>query len=611
MPDRSAAQARDARGARDARDARAPGAAGSGRAPAATALAAAAVWLAACAADPTSPPAGPAAGRAAPAPLKAAVGAPLQACDTLPARFSFEQTQLASAAQVGAGPVVPNGASVAGHCLVKGQMRARKGADGQDYAIGFEMRLPVAWNGRFYYQANGGIDGVVQPAQGALGGGPITGALAQGFAVISSDAGHTARQNPRFGAEPQARADYGYAAVGALTPMAKALIAAAYGKGPDRSYIGGCSNGGRHALVAAARHGEQYDGYLVGAPGYRLPNAALAQLWAAPQWKALATPEATMPHPFNPAARIADLGTALTAAERQTVARAILERCDAQDGARDGIVADTAACQGAFSLERDVPTCSGERNGQCLTAAQKRLLGAVFAGAKTPSGQPIYASFPWDPGISAANWAQWKFVNSQVLDPAAGYIFMTPPRSLDPFTVDIEDGYKAIFATDATFRESADTVITMPGKDHPVQLAALRARGAKMLVYHGVSDAIFSANDTAALMQRIDRAVGGPGGSAADFARYFPIPGMAHCSGGPATDQFDPLTPLVRWVEQGQAPANLAASARGAGNPGGANPELPAGWAPNRTRLLCPWPQVARYQGGDLESAASFRCEAR
>jgi feruloyl esterase len=572
--------------------------------------AAAAALLAACAGGPRDMASS---ADAAPARLKAAAGGALLACDALPARFNFEQTQIASVARVAAGPIVPNGHAVAAHCLVRGQMRARKGADGQDYAIGFEMRLPEQWNGRFYYQANGGIDGVVQPALGALGGGPLTGALAQGFAVISSDAGHTRRQNPRFGVEPQARADYGYQAVGSLTPMAKALIAAAYGKGPERSYIGGCSNGGRHTLVAAARYGEQYDGYLVGAPGYRLPNAALAQLWAVPQWKALATPGATAPHPFNPAARIADLGTALTAAERQIVARAIIERCDAQDGARDGIVADTAACQAAFDLERDVPTCSAERTGQCLSAAQKRLLGAVHAGAKTPSGQPIYSSFPWDPGISAANWAQWKFVNAQVLDPAAGYIFMTPPRSLDPFTVDIEDGFKAIFATDATFRESADAQITMPGKDNPVQLRSLRSRGAKMLVYHGVGDAIFSANDTAALMQRLERAIGGAGGPAgrsADFARYFPVPGMAHCSGGPATDQFDALSPLVRWVEQGEAPQALTASARGAGNAGGVNAELPAGWAPHRMRLLCPWPQVARYKGGDLENATSFRCEA-
>ena len=566
-----------------------------------TAVAVAAV-LAACGSGPRQGAAGP--GGAA-ARLSPAQGAALQACDALAGQFRFADTRLDSAAAVAAGPVVPNGPVAPAHCLVKGQMKPRKGSDGQDYAIGFEMRLPQAWNGRFYYQANGGIDGVVQPALGALGGGPVTGALAQGFAVISSDAGHTGRQNPRFGADPQARADYGYQAVGTLTPMAKSLIAAAYGKGPDRSYIGGCSNGGRHTLVAAARYGNQYDGFLVGAPGYRLPMAALAQLWAAPQWKALATPDATIAHPYAPNVRIPDLGTALTAAERQRVASAIVERCDALDGARDGIVGDTAACQGVFNLDRDVPTCAGERNGQCLSAAQKRLLGAVYAGGRTPSGKPIYSPFPWDTGIAAANWAAWKFVNSQVLDPAAGYIFMTPPRSVNPFTVDIEDGYQAVFATDSNFRESADAVITMPGKENPENLLPLRARGAKMVLYHGVSDAIFSATDTEALMQRMNRAFGG---SAADFARYFPVPGMAHCSGGPATDQFDALTPLVRWVEYGEAPASVPARARGAGAPGGVNAELPAGWSAQRSRPLCPWPQVARYVSGDPEAASSFRC---
>jgi Tannase and feruloyl esterase len=560
---------------------------------------AAAATLAACSSGPREP-------ATAPPRLAAAQGAALKACEALPAQFGFAQTKLDSAAPVAAGAVVQGGPVAPAHCLVKGQMRARKGSDGQDYAIGFEMRLPQAWNGRLFYQANGGIDGVVQPAQGALGGGPLSGALAQGFAVISSDAGHTARQNPRFGAEPQARTDYGYNAVAVLTPMAKGLIATAYGKGPDRSYIGGCSNGGRHTLVAAARLGEQYDGYLVGAPGYRLPNAALAQLWAVPQWAALATPGATRPHPFNPSATIADLGTALTAAERQRVARAIVERCDALDGARDGIVADTAACRTAFNVERDVPTCSGARDGQCLTDGQKRTLAAVFAGARTPGGQVIYSSFPWDTGIASANWAQWKFVNSLVLDPAAGYIFMTPPRSVDPMKLDIEEAFKAVYATDASFPESADATIALPGKDNPVQLAALRGRGAKMLMFHGVSDAVFSADDTVALMQRIDRVAQGRAG---DFVRYFPVPGMAHCSGGPATDQFDALSPLVRWVEQGEAPAGLPASARGAGNAGGVNAEVPADWAAARSRTLCPWPSVSRYKGsGSLDAADSFSC---
>ena len=93
------------------------------------------------------------------------------------------------------------------------------------------------------------------------------------------------------------------------------------------------------------------------------------------------------------------------------------------------------------------------------------------------------------------------------------------------------------------------------------------------------------------------------------FARYFPVPGMNHCSGGPAADQFDLLTPLVQWVEQGVAPQAVPASVRGAGHAGGANAELPKDWSASRTRPLCAYPTVARYAGsGSLEDAASFSC---
>jgi hypothetical protein len=87
------------------------------------------------------------------------------------------------------------------------------------------------------------------------------------------------------------------------------------------------------------------------------------------------------------------------------------------------------------------------------------------------------------------------------------------------------------------------------------------------------------------------------------------VPGMNHCSAGPAADQFDLLAPLVRWVEQGVAPQGVTAAARGAGNPGGVNAELPADWSARRTRPLCAYPAVARYDGrGPLDDAASFAC---
>src|SRR5882757_4855613 len=214
--------------------------------------------------------------------LPAASSGTLASCTDLATRISFANTTITAANAIAAGTLTVAGTPVPAHCQITGTMNPRVSAvDGKSYAIGFEMRLPNAWNGRFFYQANGGIDGSVVTATGGVNGGPaLTNALAMGFAVISSDAGHVGSQGPFFGIDPQARLDYGYQAAGSLTPMAKAAIKTAYGKAPDRSYFGGCSNGGRHTMVAAARYADQYDGFLVGDPGFRLPLSAIANMAA-------------------------------------------------------------------------------------------------------------------------------------------------------------------------------------------------------------------------------------------------------------------------------------------------------------------------------------------
>ena len=126
------------------------------------------------------------------------------------------------------------------------------------------------------------------------------------------------------------------------------------------------------------------------------------------------------------------------------------------------------------------------------------------------------------------------------------------------------------------------------------------------MVYHGVSDPIFSVDDTATWYNGVARR---SGGDASNFARFFRVPGMGHCAGGPSTDQFDMISPLVAWVEQGDAPDRITASARGPGNLGAVNAEVPATWAADRSRPLCPYPDVARYRGfGDVELASSYRC---
>jgi len=552
-----------------------------------TALVLASALLAACSSGP--PPS-----------LAPAQASTLAECATLAASFAYPRASVTGATMVAAGELSVASTPIGPHCRVIGAMNDRVGpVDGKRYAIGFEMRLPQSWNGRFFYQANGGVDGSVVPATGLTTSGPGTAsALAKGFAVISSDAGHNAAQNGSFGIDPQARIDYGYGAVAALTPMAKALIRAAYGRAPDRSYIGGCSNGGRHTLVAAARMPAAYDGFLVGDPGTVLPRAAIANLVGGKTYASLAT---------DPA----DVGSGFTLAERKLVSDAVLRRCDALDGAADGMVQDTRACQAAFDLGRDVPTCAAARDGSCLSAAQKTAIGKLFAGVTVASGARLYAPFPYDAGLATSDWAAWKFNAPSTRDAGAiADIWQVPPAVPTGFdgrafmlAAEADALLARVQASDAVYTEPALSFMLPPHLD---DLSALRRRGARVVMYHGTSDPIFSSEHS---VQVYESWSDGSGATAESFARLYLVPGMNHCRGGPSAEQFDLLQPLVDWVEQGKAPTGVTANVRGPGNGAGANADLPASWSPNRTRPLCPYPAVARRTGeGDLESAAAFSC---
>jgi feruloyl esterase len=496
------------------------------------------------------------------------------------------------------------------HCRVSGQLAERVGSDGKRYAIGFEMRLPQGWNRRFLHQVNGGSDGVVKPAYGEQGA-TLPDALARGFAVLSSDAGHNGEDPTNlgaglvrgqvFGLDAQARRDYGYNATAALWPVAQALIERHYGQKPQRSYMAGCSNGGRHAMVAASRQPERYDGILAGAPGFNLPRAALQHAWDIQSWKSVD----------------ADLRRAFSPTDMALVADRVLARCDALDLLVDGIVGDLRRCQRSFRLAE--LQCAGAKTETCLSAAQMAALQRSVDGPRNSRGEALYADWSFDAGMGAAGWRTWKLESTIapwdrlpiIATLGAGslaYVFSTPPSRIagtpaalvDYLTrFDFDRDAPRIDATSPQYPESPMALMSPPDGDNPM-LSALARRGGKMIVYHGSSDPVFSVNDTLRWAERLQHNLGAAGAGA--VARVFAVPGMGHCQGGPATDQFDALGALVDWVEAGKAPDRIEARI----NP--ANREVPASWAKSRSRPLCPHPQVMRYAGGDVESAASFRC---
>jgi feruloyl esterase len=123
-------------------------------------------------------------------------------------------------------------------------------------------------------------------------------------------------------------------------------------------------------------------------------------------------------------------------------------------------------------------------------------------------------------------------------------------------------------------------------------LTAFKARQGKLIIWHGWADPALPAQGTIDYFRQVQA----HDSEAGDYCRLFLVPGVEHCRGGPGTDQFDLLGSVIAWREHGIAPDQVVASGR-----------IPTGGT--RTRLLCPHPQVARYNGsGDANQAASFTC---
>lgn len=493
-------------------------------------------------------------------------------------------------------------------CQLNGIVNSRTGIDGKHYAIEFEMRLPLAWNGRFVYQMNGGNDGTVVPAEGDVFDGRS--ARARGYAVLSTNAGHdgNAADNQqyglaagnRFGLDPQARSDYGFATTATMTPIANTIIKTFYSKAAAYSYLSGCSNGGRHGMVAASRYGDMFDGILVGAPGFNLPKAAVQHAWDVQSTQQVAP----------------KLHNAFSRADMQLMVNKITEACDGLDGAKDGLVNKIRQCQNSFDVNS--LRCSGEKNASCLSDTQIKSFTHIMSGPHNSKGQQLYNHWWYDTGIADEGWRFWKFEspipawnnNPLIATMGAGslaYIFTTPatevegsPDKLVQFlsAFDFDSDAQKIFATQGTFKKSAMEFMTPPDVDNP-KLKNFYKHNGKLIIYHGQSDPVFSTVDIVDWYEKLNKNYGG---KAHNFARLFVVPGMNHCNGGPATDQFDALGALVTWVEKGQAPDTIAAKV----NP--ENKSLPANWSKTRSRPLCPWPSVATYKSGDIESAASFAC---
>ncbi len=499
------------------------------------------------------------------------------------------------------------------HCELRGNMNERTGANGQHYAINFHMRLPTAWNGKFFFEGGGGSNGNIGDALGNVQGQQPTNALGLGYAVVSQDSGHANATNndPKlngtqtFGWDEQARIDFGYNSYDQVTQAAKAIIKSYYGKPPERSYYVGCSEGGREAMMMSQRFPDYFDGILACSPGFKLPKAAIAEAW---DTQAFAAAAKTLGQ--NDVNGLPLANRAFSDRDMAIVATAVLDACDALDGLEDRIIANFPACRPALVHPKLAAfTCKGEKDNGCLTAAQVASIEKVMGGAKDSKGESLYSDWPWDAGIGSPGWRVWKLgqyaaptnssINALLGSQALAAIFTTPPTALAAagaapvsyllnFSFD-KDAPK-IFAEDGTFAKASWDFMMASSTD----LNAFQKHGGRLLITQGVSDPVFSLNDTISWFNDVDKKYKG---KASDFVRFFPVPGMNHCGGGPATDRYDAFGALVAWVEKKTPPERIIATA---------GPDT--AW-PGRTRPLCRYPAYARYDGnGTIEYESSFVC---
>jgi feruloyl esterase len=430
-------------------------------------------------------------------------------------------------------------------------------------AIKFEVWLPekAQWNGKLQGVGNGGVAGTI--AEGSM-----SAAIARGYATVSSNLGHDGGPidfNFAIG-HPNLVVDWGHRATHEMTVAAKAILQAYYGAAPAKSYFTGCSGGGRQGLMEAQRYPGDYDGIVAGDPTADFTRLTLGgRLWEAIQ---------TLKDPthYIPASKIPAIAAATVAA------------CDGLDGVKDGIIDDPRHCRFDPATIQCKP---GADSDNCLTQGQVAAVNAIYAGSTNAKGERIFPGYLPGGELGPGGWATYVSGTapgkaSQLLY-ASGFVrgMVKEDPNYDPLSFDFDKDMPAAIA-------KLSHIIDATSPD----LAAFKARGGRLIQYHGWSDPGVSPRFSTEYYARVTQKMGDP----SDFYRLFMVPGMQHCVGGPGPDRFDALAALEQWVEHGKPPASIVAA------------HMTNGVA-DRTRPLCPYPEVAHWDGsGDTDKAESFTC---
>jgi feruloyl esterase len=359
---------------------------------------------------------------------------------------------------------------------------------------------------------------------------------------------------------PEKLIDFGYRSMHEMAIRSKAIIQAYYSRTPQLSYYQGCSTGGRQGLMEAQRYPEDFDAIIAGAPVNNVVHLNIQSV--ARQVDVLREPSRIIP-----------------ASKLTLFADAVVAACDGNDGVKDGIVSNPQTCK----FDPQVLMCKDGDGPDCLTAVQVETAKRAWGPVKTKSGEVVY------PGSSPGFESGYRMpAQGSALNP----LFTDMPRYVghqdanwDVMSFDL-DADLALALKNASFIEATNP-----------DLAKFKARGGKLLLYHGWADPGPAPQNTIDYVSSVTKKLGG---GQDDWMRLFLMPGMGHCGGGVGPDRADFLGAMEAWREKGEAPGRIVAT-RAAGR---GRTEM--------TRPLCPYPQVASYTGnGSTDDAKNFVCSAK
>jgi feruloyl esterase len=490
----------------------------------------------------------------------ALVAAPVDhaSCESL-SKLSLPNTAITTAQVVPAGQFtppagrgpVPSFKEVPAFCRVQATLTPSSDSD-----IKIEIWLPASsWNGKFQAVGNGGWAGTISY-------GPLGAAVRRGYAAASTDTGHVGGSASFALGHAEKLADFAYRAVHETTVTAKAMIASFYGNGPRFSYWNGCSTGGRQGLKEAQRFPADFDGIIAGAPAnYQMH----LHVWS------IAVAQAVHKEP----------GSYIPPEKYSAIHKAALDACDALDGLNDGLIQDPTRCH----FDPKAIQCSGEDTSTCLTGPQVEAARKLYAPVK--NSRTNAEIFPgMEPG-SELGWAPLAGPNAN-------------PVATDTFTYLV---YKDPHWDWRTMNPDTDTALADKNDSGLIDaidpdLEPFFSHKGKLIMYHGWNDPLIAPGNSVNYYESVAKKIG-DSSKTSDSIRLFMVPGMAHCGGGEGPNAFDMVNALEQWVEKGTAPEQIIASHSQNGTV-------------DRTRPLCPYPQIASYRGtGSIDDASNFICAAR